>query len=230
MYLLYVDESGSPADPNLSYFVLAGFCIFERQGFWISQKLDEIAARFDAADPASVELHGSPMRQGRGNFWSTFPLPERVAAMEDALRTLAESHPSNRVFAVAVRPSEVAPEDVVSYAFEQLASRFDQYLMRLHRQRNTQRGIIIFDKTAYETSIQGLATNFRTEGHRWGVLRNLAEVPLFLDSKASRLIQLADLVAYGVLRHFDRGDSQLFDIFTHRIDREGQYQHGLHHR
>jgi CheY-specific phosphatase CheX len=28
MYLLYVDESGSPQDPNQQYFVLAGIAVF----------------------------------------------------------------------------------------------------------------------------------------------------------------------------------------------------------
>lgn len=56
---------------------------------------------------------------------------------------------------------------------------------------------MIFDKSTYEETIQNLATDFRTVGHQWNVIANLAEVPLFLDSKASRLIQLADLVAYA---------------------------------
>jgi hypothetical protein len=35
MYFLYADESGTTHDPNQQYFVLAGFCVFERQGYWI---------------------------------------------------------------------------------------------------------------------------------------------------------------------------------------------------
>ena len=66
MYLLYADESGTTQDPSQQYFVLAGFCVFERQGYWISEKLDKIAARFNPADPGSVELHGSPMLNGNG--------------------------------------------------------------------------------------------------------------------------------------------------------------------
>lgn len=31
MYLLYVDESGSPGDPNQKHFVLAGVAVFERE-------------------------------------------------------------------------------------------------------------------------------------------------------------------------------------------------------
>ncbi|MGQ0664022.1 MAG: DUF3800 domain-containing protein [Pseudomonadota bacterium] len=140
MHLLYLDDSGAVADASQQYFVLAGFSIFERQGYWISQELDRIASSFDPQDPGSIEFHGSPMLQGTKG-WRRFPLPDRVRAFSDALRFLAGSHSSNRIFGVAVRKAAIAPRDPVEYAFEQLCSRFDQYLMRLHRADDTQRGM-----------------------------------------------------------------------------------------
>jgi hypothetical protein len=229
MYLFYADESGSVGDANQSYFVLAGFCIFERQGYWISQEIDKIAAAFNPADPLSVELHGSPMMSGKG-MWRRFPKEARISALEQSLQIIAKSHPSNRIFAVAVRKSNISPQDPITYAFEQLSSRFDYYLQRLHRNGDTQRGIIVFDKSTYESTIQALASDFRTIGHSWGVICNLAEVPLFLESKASRLIQVADIIAYAIFRHFEQNDSRLFEIIRQRFDSEGGVIHGLHVR
>jgi Protein of unknown function (DUF3800) len=60
------------------------------------------------------------------------------------------------------------------------------------------------------------------------VIRNFSEVPLFLDSKASRLIQLADLVAYAIFRYFEKGDNRFFPIIEPRFDSEGGVRHGLH--
>jgi len=60
------------------------------------------------------------------------------------------------------------------------------------------------------------------------VLRNLAEVPAFIDSRASRLLQLADLIAYSVFRRYQWNDSLFFDIIRGRFDREGGVEHGLH--
>lgn len=54
-----------------------------------------------------------------------------------------------------------------------------------------------------------------------------AEVPLFLDSKASRMIQLADLVAYSIYRNYEHKDSQFFELFAARFDRVGKNVHGL---
>lgn len=118
----------------------------------------------------------------------------------------------------------------IELAFEQIASRFDHFLMRLHKTGDSQRGIIIFDKSTYESTIQSLATDFRTVGHTWGVLRNLAEVPLFLDSKASRLIQLADLIAYAAFRKYEKGDGEFFALVEPRLDSEGGVVHGLYER
>lgn len=227
MYLLYADESGNTHDPNQHHFVLAGFCVFERQGYWIANELDKIAERFNPADPASVELHGSPMASGRG-MWRRYPKEDREKAIEDALQVLKKSHPGNRVFASVINKASVSPRDSITLAFEQLASRFDHYLMRLYRKNDTQRGIIIFDKTTYESTIQALATDFRTIGHTWGIIRNFSEVPLFLDSKASRLIQLADLIAYSIFRNFERCDKRFYSIIESRFDSEGGIMHGLH--
>ena len=228
MHLLYVDESGHSADPVQEYFVLAGISVFERRCWWISNELDQIAAQFDAAHPEIVELHGSPMLQGRDG-WKLHRRDLREQAMKDAL-AVAASHHDHRIFAAVVKKSSISPQDPVLYAFEQLTSRFDQLLGRKYRHGDPQRGLILFDKTVHERSLQTLARDFRQVGHTWGVLRNLSEVPVFLDSKASRLVQLADLIAYAVFRRWEKNDSRFYDVIRDSFDREGGVVHGLHVR
>lgn len=224
MYILYADESGSPIDPAQRHFVLSGVAIFERQCWWVERELGQIASQFLPAEPDKVELHGSPMFVGRG-IWRSFPLPRRIEAIKAALHLI---RPSMRVFAAVVEKSAISPRDPVEYAFEQVCSRFDHFLRRQHRLRDTQRGIIVFDKSSYEVSLQGLATGFRRVGHTWGVVRNLSEVPMFIDSRASRLVQLADLIGYSIYRKYERGDSQFFDIIKPHFDAAGGVVHGLH--
>jgi hypothetical protein len=55
--------------------------------------------------------------------------------------------------------------------------------------------LVILDESAHETTLQAMARDFRTLGTEWGVIRNLADTPLFLDSRASRVVQLADHVS-----------------------------------
>ncbi len=229
MYLLYLDESGSVKDASQQYFVLAGIAVFERQPHWLAEKLEALAARIDPADPASVELHGSPMLNGRGP-WRRVPRADRIALMQEALTAFTATHSANRVFAAAVRKAVISPDDPVNHCFEQLASRFDQYLMRLHRHGNTQRGIIFLDKSNAELTIQRLTHQFSSVGHTYGRLRNISEVPAFLDSRASRLIQLADLVAFAVFRAYESQDTRFYDVIKDRFDAEGGVVHGLYHR
>lgn len=88
--------------------------------------------------------------------------------------------------------------------------------------------MILFDKSSKEAPIQALASEYKTEGHEWGKLRNMAEVPAFIDSEATRLIQLADLVAYAIFRKYEKGDSQFYDIIERKFDYHGGVKHGLH--
>lgn len=227
MHLLYLDDSGSVPDPSQRYFVIAGFSTFERQCYWLSEKLDAVIAQHPKFLPPSIELHGNPILQGTGE-WSGVPWSIRLQVLEDALRVLANSHISNRIFAAVVLKAN-SPKGPVEYCVEQLCNRFDRYLRRLYLSGDTQRGLILFDKNARERSIQNLAADFRQIGHSWGVVTNLADIPVFLDSKASRLIQLADLVAYSVFRNFDRGDPRFYNLISHRFDSEGGVVHGLVH-
>ena len=117
----------------------------------------------------------------------------------------------------------------MEYAFEQLLNRFDRFLVRLHRANDTQRGVVILDKSSYETSLQRLARDFRLDGHRWGQLHNIGETPLFVDSRATRMIQYADLIAYALRQYYEHGVSVHIDRIARLFDSEGGVIHGLVH-
>jgi len=83
-----------------------------------------------------------------------------------------------------------------------------------------QRGLIVMDESKQEKPLQTLARKFRIDEARWGHFRNLAEVPLFVDSRASRMIQVADLVAWFTFRKYEYKDGRFFDpiILMARLD------------
>ena len=139
-------------------------------------------------------------------------------------------HPKQvRLFGAVLLKANYAGQDIAQIAFEQISSRFDMFLGRLYRQKNdSQRGLILFDKSATEQRIQTLAREFKYSGHSFGVTRNYAEVPVFVDSRASRLIQLADLIAYALFRHFEHGDDRYYEVIKDCFDSEGGVVHGLY--
>jgi hypothetical protein len=87
---------------------------------------------------------------------------------------------------------------------------------------------MLFDESTTEQRIQTSAREFKYNGHTWGKTSNYAEVPVFLDSKASRLIQLADLVAYALFRFHECNDNSFYDVIKRCFDSEGGVEHGLY--
>lgn len=226
VYILYADESGAAGDSLQKFLVLAGIAVFDRQTWWLTRELDNLVQRLFPHQP-DTELHGNHILQGKG-IWRSVPVKTRIAFYQEALGLIKPAMP---LFGVGVERACLAGHDPVEYAFEQICSRFDMYLRRHFVRRNDrQRGLIVFDKTSYESSIQGLAAGFRMIGHRFGKVRNLSEVPLFLDSRMSRLVQLADLIAYALFRFLEHQDQRFFPLIEHRFDAEGGVQHGLHIR
>lgn len=219
MHLLYLDESGHADDPQQKFFVVAGFSVFERSSHWLDSKIAPIAQRFDPAHPETVEFHGSPMRAGR-NYWHKIPQKDRDQAQADILSFLATRQLNLKVFASVIEKSLFPADKILGQAFEDVACQFDQHLANIfHARKDKQRGLIIFDKTSYEEKLQALSSVFKHQGHSTGKLRNFAEVPLFIDSRASRLTQMADLIAYWIFRFYeskdDRGYRLIEPYFCH---------------
>lgn len=231
MHILYVDDSGSPDNPNDAFFVLGGISVFERGIYHLMKAADDLVASFELGDPQDIELHGSPMCSGRDGVWRSIRDRVKREAMVRQALGLLRNQSSVRLFAVAVDRAAVSPRDPVEVASEELCNRFNLFLQRENnRMSQGQRGLIIMDDTKREKPIQALARHFRLNGGSWGKFRNLAEVPLFVDSKASRLIQLADLVAYATWRRYEHSDGRFFDPLLPLFDAEGGVIHGLVHR
>lgn len=228
MYLLYLDDSGSVKNRADTYVFLAGLAVFERQPYWLSSALDRLAGRLWPDSPQTLEFHSAEIFSGKRQ-WRGLEKAVRLDAFREALSILATAR-NTVLFGAAVHKATVSPEDPLEYAFELLCNRFDLYLGRLHRQADTQRGLIVLDESAHETSLQTLAREFRYHGHRWGQLRNLIEVPLFVNSKATRMIQFADMIAYAMRRYYVNGDASFLDIIANRFDAEGGVTHGLVHK
>ena len=235
MHILYVDESGSVPDPNQDNFVLAGVAVFERGIYHLVKAADDLVASWNLLpDPESVEIHGSPMYQGRqGTIWHSLPREDRVRMMQEALGLLL-GHSSIRTFGVVVHKAAVAPEDPMQHAFEEICDRFDKFLGRIYNRSllgtgDRQRGLMLMDTSGYDQRVQTSARYFRDGGTRWGPVRNLPELPYPVDSAASRIIQLADLVAYALFRRYEQSDTRFFDQITGVFDSEGGVIHGLVH-
>jgi hypothetical protein len=230
MYVLYLDDAGSVTNPKERHFVLAGIAIYEQQIHWLGQELERVAATTRHHTPDKLELHGNQILAGR-NWWRSVDKEERRRVIRDSLSAAQSLHGKDTwcLFGVVVDKAQIGAEDPVEYAFEQIVMRFDKFLMRRYRNNKKDKGLLVLDKSTRETRLQFLAIEFKSSGHRWGFPRNIVDVPFFVDSQATRLIQYADLVSYALWRKFEQGDDEFFEAISGSFDSEGGVVHGLHH-
>lgn len=123
------------------------------------------------------------------------------------------------------------PKTVDEQAFEQVVSRFEQYLQVTSLnspQKNF--GLLIHDNN--ETVAKKhtvLMKKFHASGTLWTNLKNIIETPLFVDSQLTGMVQIADLCAYALRRYLENGENELFDLVFQRADRKGAMVVGVRH-
>jgi hypothetical protein len=122
-------------------------------------------------------------------------------------------------------------------AFEQITSRFETFLKNRSKSKKTDTskrdkvfGILIHDNN--ETVAKkhtDLMTRFHERGTLWTQIENIIETPLFVDSKLTSMIQLADLCSYALRRYFENGETYLFEHIFKRADRKYGTLVGIRH-
>jgi hypothetical protein len=176
MYMLYIDDSGSPANPNDKCCVLAGFVTWENQNYWIQQNIERLV--IEHMGTPYLELHGSPLRSGRGE-WHQVPKAKREELFMATLNYIAANYPRQFILFGAVIKNQGA--NVSEDLFTQITSRFDKFLKRKYtKHKESARGIAVFDKMKLEQQFQVWSRIYQKTGNQWGeTLANFAEVPLF---------------------------------------------------
>lgn len=228
MYLLYVDESGEPRGARDDYFTVAGIALHEQDCYPFARSLETLLP----TEYRDLELHASDIWSGRRE-WSHVPQTTRRGLVRDVfqhLRTWAA--PSGRVprfFAVALHKPSFSALNAVERAHEELFARFDEFLTRLHHEGRSHRSLVVADDSSYESLIQELIPKWKLTGSRIGRLHSFAEVPLYVDSRASRVIQAADFVAWGVCHYYENGHREHIQALNARFDARGGIQHGVAH-
>lgn len=219
MYILYLDESGSPGNQDEAHFVIAGCAVFERQTYFVHGAMERFCRDIFEEEDA-VEFHASHMAGGKGAPWRRIGRTasrERLAELYDLIGS------QNVVLFGAVVEKQKAladGRDPVELAFKEVCQRFDIYLANREdlEKNDLHRGLVVMDRNREEDRLRPLVLGWRRAGTEHGRLRHFAEVPLFADSRATRLLQVADLVAFALFRRYEHGDAQYLDRIQHKFD------------
>lgn len=161
-----------------------------------------------------------------------------IDAVYEKICTYTPTHDqlSPVLFGVAVerdfRPSWT-PVERERWAYEVLLGKFDVMLKTLRTRRGLpNRGLVIHDRRVVaERDIQAWTAAWRSTAERIGQLKNLADVPLFGDSRATRLLQVADVISYAIFRRYNRQapNSDYFDKIWAGFHEEDGVVHGAVH-
>lgn len=233
MYLLYIDESGISTGTKGSskYFVLAGIALHEEDCYPFSRKLAQVQENVGGVASSNLELHASRIWAGR-NEWSKTDQATRHRLMDAVFSHLATwRSPSGRAphyFAVAIHKPSFRGRSVLELAHEEVLKRFDTFISRLHKAGDSHRSLVIADNSSYEALVQRLAPTWK-RGSRIGPLHSLVEVPLYVDSKASYLVQAADFVAWATWNYYEHGHTKFVQQLNSRFDADAGIQHGVAH-
>ncbi|MDF9877423.1 DUF3800 domain-containing protein [Cellulosimicrobium cellulans] len=229
--MLFVDESGthggSPA------FVLGGAAIHEDDAQRLQVSLDELVVKHLGRIPVNLdeyELHAGEMRNAkkpradaspsaRASVWATIDRATRLALLAEAYSLVASFTPTDPklplvLFGVVLDAGFHAGELPIErerFAYEVLLNKFDVMLKNSRTERGRpNRGLVVHDRRLVaERDIQSWVSQWRAAAGTIGQLRNLADVPLFADSRATRLLQVADLVSYAMFRRYS---PEVFDL------------------
>ena len=231
MYLLYLDESGSP---DARHFVLAGVSVYETVVHWATEALDQLQAEYfpDISEnvrfPATV-LRGNPAHKIEKPFDRLQPefrreLLSRLYGVAQSIR--------GTFFAVAMEKSAL-PEGECPYerALEEMLPKFDRFINRRYRrqgQRN--KGMVIIADSQHRKRIEESVRNLVNNGTRYGSLYNILDTPAFTLSRHNRLLQIADLVANTVYGHYEHGHHTQFNRLLPKFDQaKNGAVHGVVH-
>jgi hypothetical protein len=232
MFLLYVDESGTPESEDQNYFVLGAVAIYETQAFYLSRNFDNIQDKWFPASAESVEFHSANIRN-RNEVFRKFKVDEGKQIFSDLCNSiLGISDKALTLFGIAIHKASFPTDDPIEKAFYELCGHFDVFVKRINESGmyEKNRALMILDSSKYSGHLDKLLLGYqRHGGTKFGRVYYFADAPAFANSGTSRLLQAADLVAYSLYRYYEKNDTFLFNELVDRFDQSEGIYHGLTH-
>ena len=116
-------------------------------------------------------------------------------------------------------------------AFEQLVSRFETYLKIATKNLGyKQFGLLIHDNNqTVERKHTEMMTRYQETGTLWTSINGIIETPLFVDSRLTSMVQIADLCSYVLRRYLERSEDKIYKEIIKRADKKEGRMVGVRH-
>lgn len=91
-------------------------------------------------------------------------------------------------------------------------------------------GLLIHDHNqTVAKKLRELMLRFHKSGTAWREIEHIIETPLFVDSKLTSMVQVADMCSYALRRYLENDEMELFDKVYSRADRKDGKVVGVRH-
>lgn len=178
--------------------------------------------------------------QVKKNYKKTAPyihltFDERKAAVKKIAETIA-GWGFVRIFAECIDKLHFDPvkqgRTVAEQGFEQVVSRFEQYVVRQPALTGGQKphALLVHDRNdTVALQHTKMMRDFHKQGTLWTQVKHIVETPFFVDSSLTRMVQMADVCAWAFRRYCENGETGLFTEVFKRADRKGTHAVGVRH-
>lgn len=200
------------------------------------EKLDYAQRRYEVEKYRNGELlrlqkasNPKLYRQTKKNYAKTkdyihLSYDQRIAFIEEIVKAVG-NWTFARLFAECIDKIHYNPSRTVrsvdEQAFEQVVSRFEQYLRNTNAS-STEKNYALLIHDNNETVAKKhteLMKSFHDSGTFWTQIDNIIETPLFVNSQLTSMVQIADVCAFSLRRYLENNDEHLFKHVFKRADR-----------
>ncbi|MCY3019828.1 MAG: DUF3800 domain-containing protein [Planctomycetota bacterium] len=140
-----------------------------------------------------------------------------------------------RLFAEAIDKTtfrtQPPPMPLYEQAFTQMVQRFQAFLTHKGEfDKCDIYGLLVHDTNeTVSKKLTELMRSFHAKGTFFWKITRIVETPLFVDSRLTAMVQMADVCAYATRRFFENAEEDLFNRVHDRFDRSGGRVVGIRH-
>jgi hypothetical protein len=212
---------------------------FEKLSY--TQRITEVAKLRNIELLTLQRKNSKAYKQTKKNYRQTqsyihLTFNQRIAFVEEIATTIGNWRFA-RLFAECIDKIYFNPsknkrnQNIDEQAFEQIVSRFDQFLSITSQDAKTKfYGMLIHDNN--ETIAKrhtNLMKTYHQKGTFWTQIDHIIETPLFVNSELTSMIQIVDVCVYGLRRYVENNEDKIFNYIFKRADRKDTTVVGVRH-
>lgn len=220
MYFLYADSSGQARirhGEHGSLYITVGVIVHEKDQRSIVGKISEMKREmFPGLDPREWELHAYDIWNSK-DFFARCPELNQTRKLDIFSRTANLARWSDITIVSVVMCKDKMEERyrspaVTEYSWMFVTERLEHFLVQ--KPEGTNNGLLFIDASQKnpESEIRRAVRKAVKNGGIWKDIDHVIEQPIFVESYTHNLIQLADMIAYVILKHY-KGDSRFEGLF-----------------